>query len=268
MNKAALQLLSFIFIIGLILFYLRYFERHTLFFPSRDLEVLPKESGLDFEEVFFKTSDQKKLNAWFIPLPGAKYTVLFCHGNAGNISHRLEKIKFFHCLGCRVFIFDYRGYGKSSGSPSQAGLYLDAQAAYDYLLARGIKANEIIGFGESLGGAFMIDVASKNKIRALVVESTFSSGKDMAKAIYPFLPYWLFSLRLDSASKIKSITIPKLIIHSLNDEIVPYRLGRKLYELAAAPKEFLQIQGAHNNCFYDSEAILKEKIADFLSRLP
>jgi fermentation-respiration switch protein FrsA (DUF1100 family) len=246
---------------------LRYLEKHTLFYPTKEIDFSPKENGLDFEDVFFKSSGKQKLNGWFIPAAAAKYTIFFCHGNAGNISHRMEKISFFNRLGCNVFIFDYRGYGLSKGNPSERNLYLDAKSAYDYLLSRGIKENQIIGYGESLGSAVIIDVAYRNKMRALIVEGGFSSGKDMAAHAFPFLPYWVFSIRLDSAGKIKSIDIPKLIIHSINDEIVPYRLARKLFEAAAEPKEFLQVSGGHNTCFYDSEAFLKEKVADFLNRI-
>lgn len=253
--------------LGVTLIYLRYIERRSLFYPQREIEFSPKEVGIDFEDVFFATRDNIKLNGWFIPAQDSRYTVLFCHGNAGNISHRFEKINFFRQSGCAVFIFDYRGYGRSQGSPDEKGLYRDAKAAYDYLLSRGVAAGQIIGYGESLGGAVIIDLASKNKMRALIIESTFSSAKDMIRHIYPFLPYWLFASRLDSAGKIKSINIPKLIIHSLNDEIVPYKLGLKLYEGAAAPKELLQIRGGHNTCFYDSEKILRKRIRYFLDSL-
>lgn len=265
--KSAAQLLLFLLILGTVFAYLRYIEKHTLFYPNKEIEYSPKESGLDFEDIFFKTQDNLRLNAWFIPAQGAKFTLLICHGNAGNISHRLEKIIFFHKLGCNVFIFDYRGYGLSQGSPSEGGLYIDTKAAYDYLLSRSIPENQIIGFGESLGSAFIIDLAFRYKMRALIVEGSFSNAKDMARSAYPYLPYWLFSLRLDSESKIKSIKITKLIIHSLNDEIVPYKLGRKLYDAAVEPKEFLQIHGGHNSCFYDSEGLLRQKLADFLNRL-
>ena len=166
-----------------------------------------------------------------------------------------------------MFIFDYRGYGKSKGNPSEKGLYADTRAAYDYLISQGITADKIIGYGESLGGAIIIDLASKNTMRALIIDSSFSSVKDMIKSIYPFLPHWIFVSRFDSISKIKSTAIPKLIIHSVNDEIVPYRLGKKLYDEACSPKEFLEIRGAHNSNFFESEDILSQKIGDFIKRL-
>lgn len=265
--KGLPPLLSLFIALVLLVVYLRYIERRSLFYPAKEIEYLPKDVGLVFEDIFFKTSDNSKLNGWFISSKDSRYTILFCHGNAGNISHRLEKLKFFQELGCNIFIFDYRGYGVSKGRPSEKGLYCDVQGAYNYLLSRKIMPEQIIGYGESIGGAVVIDLASKHRLRGLIVDSAISNAKDMVKIIYPFLPYWVFSSRWDSVNKIKSITIPKLIIHSINDEIVPYKLGRKLYEFAVEPKEFLQIRGGHNSCFFESEQILKEKISDFLKRL-
>jgi len=264
-KNMSLSLFLVIFLVAGFLF-LRYFESHLVFYPTKEVQIFPNDRGLDFEDVFFKTKDNIRLNAWFIPSPKARITVLFCHGNAGNISHRLEKILFLHALGCNVFMFDYRGYGLSKGRPSEKGLYLDAKAAYDYLISRGIRPKQIIGYGESIGSAAIIDLASTQTMAALITEGAFSSGKDMAKNAFPFLPYWLFSLRLDSERKIKSVKIPKLFIHSLNDEIVPFEMGRKLYNAAPQPKEFLQVQGGHNSCFFDSEDILREKMAEFLKR--
>lgn len=266
--KNFLEVLVLLIILGSTIVYFRYVENRTIFYPSRQIEYLPKEFGLEFEDIFFKTTDGLNLNGWFLPHQEAKYTILFCHGNAGNISHRIENLKFFHELGLNIFIFDYRGYGKSKGRPSERGLYLDTQAAYDYLLSRGIPKEQIIGYGESLGGASIIDLAAKNKLKALIVESTFTTAKEMAKIIYPFLPSGVVSIRLDSLSKIKSINIPKLLIHSVDDEITPYRLGKKLFDNACQPKEFLPIRGAHNSAFFESQGILKEKITDFIKRLP
>jgi len=253
--------------IFLIVAYLRYIEKHSLFYPEKEVKFFPSDAGLSFKDVYFESRDGHKLNGWFIPRENARYTVFFAHGNAGNISHRLEKLRFFGQFGCNVFIFDYRGYGKSEGNPSEKGLYADIRAAYDYLISQGITADKIIGYGESLGGAVIIDLASKNTMRALIIDSSFSSVKDMIKSIYPFLPHWIFASRFDSISKIKSTAIPKLIIHSVNDEIVPYRMGKKLYDEARSPKEFLEIRGAHNSNFFESEDILSQKIGDFIKRL-
>lgn len=253
--------------LGFLFVYLRYIESRSLFYPQKEIDYSPKDIGLDFEDVYFQSQDGLKLNGWFIPANNARYTVIFTHGNAGNISHRVEKLKFFNRLGCNVFIFDYRGYGRSQGSPCEKGLYIDTKSAYDYLLSRTIIPGQLIGYGESLGGAFIIALALRNKMRALIVDSAFTSAADMVKHLYRILPPWIFSSRLDSLSKIKSINVPKLIIHSRNDEIVPYKLGQKLYNAAGQPKEFLQIHGGHNSCFFESENILREKIADFIQKI-
>lgn len=257
--------LVFILLIG----YFRYIERKSIFFPMRQIEYTPKDIGLIYKEVFFKAEDGVELNGWFIPAKGAKGIILFLHGNAGNISHRFEKIQLLHDLNLNVFIFDYRGYGKSKGSPSEKGLYLDAKAAYDYLVSKeGILWDQIILFGESLGGAAAIDLASKVKIKAVIVESAFSSARDMAKRIYPFIPSFFITSNFNSVKKIKNIRAPKLIIHSIDDEIVPFELGQKLFEAAPPPKEFLKIRGGHNTAFLNSEMEFKKGIASFISSLP
>ncbi|MBL7070372.1 MAG: alpha/beta hydrolase [Candidatus Omnitrophica bacterium] len=265
--KILLEILLIPAVLGVIIAYLRFTEKRIIFYPSGEIELTPQDIGLKYEDVFFDSRDGVKLNAWFVPVLKEKATIIFCHGNAGNISHRLEKVKAFCDLGYNVLVFDYRGYGKSQGSPSEQGLYSDTQAAYDYLLARGVESNQIIGFGESLGGAVIVDLASKNELRALILESTFSSGKDMSKVIYPYIPPWVFSSRFDSVGKIKSVSAPKLVIHSINDEIVPYRLSRKLYDAAAQPKEFLEIRGGHNSGFFECEELMKEKLASFLNEV-
>ena len=254
-------------IIGIAVLFLRYIEPRKLFYPAKNIDFFPDRVGLSFQEVFFETADKVKLNGWLIPSTDSKYTILFCHGNAGNISHRIAKLKFFNDLGCSVFIFDYRGYGKSQGRPSENGFYRDAEAAYGYLLSRGISDNQIIGYGESIGGAVIIYLASKKTIKALILDSTLSSVKDMIKCAYPFIPSWVFASRFDSENKIRSIRIPKLIIHSLNDEIVPYQLGKKLYESACEPKNFLQIYGGHNSSFYESKELLRRSIGDFIKQV-
>lgn len=248
--------------------YLRYFESHSIFFPMKEMKCFPSDLGLDYEDLYLQTSDKVKLNAWFLPCKNAPYTLIFCHGNAGNIGHRLEKLKFFHGLGLNVLIFDYRGYGHSSGSASEQGIYRDAQAAYEYLLSRKVPPERIISYGESIGGAVAVDLASKNKIGALVVADTMTSSKEMVKELFIIIPYWVFSSRFDSLSKIPKITVPKLMVHSINDEIVPYSLGRRLYEAAPEPKEFLKIRGGHNSCFFESKGIIHDRMSDFLKRLP
>lgn len=252
---------------SLLLLFLRCMEARILFYPLKEIASFPDPADLKFREVYFETADKIKLNGWLVFSKDAGYTVLFCHGNAGNISHRIEKIKFFNELGCDVFIFDYRGYGKSEGRPSEKGFYKDVEAAYGYLMSQGVSWDRIIGYGESIGGAVIVDLASREKMRGLILDSTLTSIKDMIKGVYPFVPHGVFSSRFDSEAKIKTIKTPKLIIHSVQDEIVPFRLGRRLYEVSSKPKDFLQIQGGHNSNFYESEDLLRKGIGDFIKKL-
>ena len=226
----------------------RYLESVGVFFPSRGLGLNPSVMGLAFEDVYFKTRDHLTLNGWFLKNPHASSTIIFAHGNAGNISDRLSKIKFFYDLGLNVFIFDYRGYGKSEGKPSEAGIYLDAQGAYDYLQSQGrVDMENIILYGASIGGTVMIDLATRRNAALLVVESSITNAQDMAHIHYPFVPSFFLSLKFDSMNKVKALSVPKLFIHSPQDEVVPYGIGQKLFEAAAEPKEFLKIHGGHND---------------------
>ncbi|MFC1482978.1 alpha/beta hydrolase, partial [Candidatus Margulisiibacteriota bacterium] len=198
----------------------------------------------------------------------AEFTIIFCHGNAGNISHRLEKIQILYNLDLNIFIFDYRGYGKSKGKPSETGLYKDVAAAFDYLTyQRNISGNTIILYGESIGGCVAIDLAQKVTARALITEETFTSIHDMATIHYPFIPRFMISSQFDALSKIKNVDCPKLIIHSVDDEIVPYYLGEKLFEAARLPKKLLQLHGSHNTAFLDSKEQFKEGLRIFLDTL-
>ncbi len=261
-------LLWLIFFIIISLTGIRYIEKRSLYFPMRKILASPKTAGLPHEEIYFETPDGKRLNAWFIPNDKARFTVIFCHGNAGNISHRIEKISLLYRLGLNIFIFDYRGYGKSQGSPCESGLYKDAIAAYSYLTeGRRILKDNIILYGESIGGAVAIDLAHKAKVRALITEETFTSIKDMAKIAYPFLPYFIFSSRFNCISKIREVECSKLLIHSIDDEIVPFYLGEKLFNAAKPPKKFLKIRGSHNTAFLDSEKQFTEGIKSFLDDL-
>jgi fermentation-respiration switch protein FrsA (DUF1100 family) len=253
-----------IFLLG----YFRYFEHRSLYFPTKEIETLPNNIDLSYEDVYLKTDDGMRLNAWLVPAKHSRYTVLFCHGNGGNISHRIEKIEILNRLGLDVFIFDYRGYGRSSGRPSENGLHKDVRAVYNYLVSeRKVSPDSIILYGESLGGAVAIDLARTESVKALITEATFSSTKDVSRTIYPFLPTFLISSRFDSARKIKDVNIPKLIIHSKNDEIIPFGQSIKLFEVSPEPKKHLVLIGSHNTCFLDSKDLYVSGINDFLKDL-
>lgn len=247
--------------------YVRFYETKLLFLPSKRLQATPADVGLGYEDVFLKTSDQQTLNGWLIKASPKAATIIFLHGNAGNISHRLDKIALLYKMGLNVFILDYRGYGKSQGTPSEPGIYLDAQAAYDYVKGRNdLKGMRILLYGESVGGAAAIDLAKHRQVDGLIAESTFSSAKDMARVILPFIPPVLVSVKLDSVSKLADLKAPKLFIHSRYDEIVPFRLGQKLFQAAAEPKEFLEIDGDHNEGYALSYQIYFGGIKDFLEK--
>jgi fermentation-respiration switch protein FrsA (DUF1100 family) len=227
------------------------FQAHFIYFPIRQLEATPAAIGLAYEEVWLETEDGVRLSGWFIPADSADQVLLFFHGNAGNISHRLESIAVFRRLGLNVFIIDYRGYGQSEGSPDEQGTYLDAVAAWRYLTTeRGFEAGQIILFGRSLGGAVAAWLAQQHTPRALILESTFTSIPDMAVRQFPFLPVRLLArFRYDTLAHMPHIDAPILIIHSPADEIIPYSHSRRLFEAAQEPKAFLELTGSHNQGF-------------------
>ena len=242
-----------------------YLERVSIFYPKRELVLTPQQVGLSFEDVYFKTRDDVKLNGWLVKSPGASAMVLFAHGNGGNIGDRMEKIQRFHALGVNVFVFDYRGYGRSEGKPTEKGIYSDTLAAYDYLARRpDLSSRFFIAYGESLGGAPTVELAVRRHLAGLIVDSSFSSARDMAQKMYPYLPTFLMSVRMNSADKIKTVTVPKLFIHSQEDEIVPYQLGRKLFDAAPEPKEFLTIRGGHNDAALEDKTRYWQGIENFL----
>lgn len=230
--------------------------------------ITPASADLPYEDAYFLTIDNKRLNGWFVPNDKAKFTALFCHGNAGNISHRIDKILILRKLGLNIFVFDYRGYGNSKGTPSEPGLYRDGEAAYEYLVSKKkISKSNIVLYGESIGAAVVIDLASKREIKAIITEEAFTSVKDMAGMVYPFLPYFVFASRFDSASKIRHVSCPKLIIHSVNDEIVPFSLGQRLFDEASPPKRLVKLRGGHNTAFLDSAKEYEDGISSFLGTL-
>ncbi len=247
--------------------YVRYLEKTTIFHPTRLMERTPRSVGLDFEDISFRTKDNVLIHGWLVKHPQGRCTLLYFHGNAGNISDRLEKISLLRKVGVHIFIIDYRGYGQSQGRPSEQGLYEDALGAYDYLLTRkDIEPDKIGAYGTSLGGAVAVDLATKRKLACLVIDSSFTKAADISKTIYPFIPSFLIQTKMDSVRKIKNLAIPKFFIHSPQDEVIPYRLGRKLFEQAPEPKEFLDVRGGHNDNYEQSAELLESKLSDFLRR--
>jgi len=245
--------------------YVRHLERHNIFYPTKEIAQTPRDIPLAFEDIFLKTKDGVAINGWLVPHSPNKSVLIFLHGNGGNISTRLEKIQMFHAMGVNVFIIDYRGYGKSEGQPSEKGVYLDAQAAYDFLKSRKeFTDQKLIVYGESLGGAVAVDLAVNRLVDGIIVDSSFTSAQDMARVIYPFIPSFLINVKLESLSKIQNLRMPKLFIHSPEDDIVPFHLGRKLFDAAEEPKVFLEIQGTHNQGFRSSREKYLQGIENFL----
>jgi fermentation-respiration switch protein FrsA (DUF1100 family) len=243
-------------------------QNKLVFMPSRIVVVTPGSIGLEFEQLTLKTPDGERLSAWFIPADKPRATLLFCHGNAGNMSHRLDSIRIFRDLGLSVLIFDYRGYGLSTGAPSEEGAYIDAQTAWDFLIrTRRLKPENIVIFGRSLGSAIAARLAVQNPPGALILESALTSAADVAQKFYRIYPA-RFLTRIGFATKsvLARNKAPLLLIHSPDDEIVPYAQGRALYELAHPPKSFLDIKGGHNDGFLVSGRHYIAGLARFLDR--
>ncbi len=255
---------------GLLLVFLYFYQSRMLFLPnipSRTVKISPSAVGLAFEPVELVTRDNIKLDSWFIPAPENRGVILFFHGNAGNISHRLDSLLLFHRLGFSTLIFDYRGYGRSQGHPSEAGTYTDAEAAWHYLTGkRSIAPSRIILFGRSLGAAVAVHQAAKHTPGALIVESAFTSVPDMAAELYSFLPVRLLT-RFDynTRQQLQRVSCPVLVVHSRDDEIIPFRHGQALYAAANEPKQFLQLRGGHNDGFLVSGRVYTRTLDEFLS---
>ena len=263
----------------------RWMERNRLFFPDRRLDVNPRSMGMASEDVALVTADGLRLHGWFIPAAPFKASpkdkkpvqgplapkglvVLFCHGNAGNISNRVHKASLLHRLGLSVFLFDYRGFGESEGRPTEKGTYLDADAAYRYLTeTRAIPPERIVIHGESIGNGVAIEAATRHPSRALIVESAFTSIVAMGKLAVSWLPLeWFVSCRYDNLAKLPKVARPVLVMHSRDDEVIPFEMGRALFQAAAEPKQFLELKGTHNDGYVESGPSYSASIRDFLAR--
>jgi hypothetical protein len=229
------------------------FEKRLIYFPFRTLEVTPRDLGLRFDEAHLVADDGVALHGWFLPVEGSRFTVLMAHGNAGNISHRLDRALLIHAkLKADVLLFDYRGYGLSQGSPDEEGTYRDGRAAYRYLATeRGLDPGRIVLFGESLGAAVALQLALESPCRALVLESPFASIPEMARTVLPFWPFGsLLRTRYDNVGKIGRLKVPLLVLHGEGDTTVPFAQGRRVFAAAPEPKRFYAIPGAGHNDTY------------------
>jgi fermentation-respiration switch protein FrsA (DUF1100 family) len=246
-------------------------DKYLIYFPERGLAGTPADVGLEFEDVFFSASDGIRLHGWFVPAR-SDVTLIYFHGNAGNIGHRVDIVLMLHQrLDVNVFIFDYRGYGRSEGSPSERGFYLDAEAALGYLGSRqDIVQSKLVFYGHSIGAAVAVEMATRRQAQAVILESPFTSVKAMARRVYPLLsrivpPGLVVNSKYDSLSKIKRVHSPVLVLHGDRDEIAPFEMGRELFEAANEPKRFYAIKGAsHNDTHLAGGAAYYEAIKGFI----
>jgi uncharacterized protein len=252
--------------VALMLFFL---QSRMVYFPTRAIEATPADVGLAYQDAWMTTDDGVRLHGWWVPHEEARGAVLFLHGNAGNISHRLGTLQTLHRLGLSTLIPDYRGYGRSEGRPSETGTYRDAAAAWGYLTdTLEVPPDRIVLFGRSLGGAVAAERAEHGGAAGLILESTFTSVPDLGAEIYPWLPVRLLArIRYPTLARMPSLTLPVLVVHSREDEIIPYAHGRRLWEAAPGPKWFLDIEGGHNDGHLRSEVRYEAGLAQFLDRV-
>ncbi|MBN2328427.1 MAG: alpha/beta hydrolase [Candidatus Omnitrophica bacterium] len=244
--------------------FFRWCERANLWAPSKTFYGTPRVVDLDYEDVYFETEDGIRLNGWHVPCENPAAAMLFCHGNGGNISYRTESLRQYHSLNLNVFIFDYRGYGKSRGRLTEEGTYRDAAAAYRWLVEKNPDLPVII-FGRSLGANIAVDLAARVEAAGLIYESGFNSTLAIGREIFPYLPVrWIVKYHYDALGKIQNVRMPILVIHSRDDEIVPFHHGKKLFDAAPPPKRFFEIHGGHNDGFIASEEIYLKELQLFI----
>lgn len=266
--KIWLKRLLFVFFSLLIggLLMLTLFQSKLLYHPTQEHDAVPKQNH---ENIWMQSTNGRKIHGWWFPLQQAQITILLCHGNAGNISHRLFFVPMFQKRKAQFFLFDYQGFGKSEGTPSEQGTYDDAKAAWDFLTkTKQIPASQIVIFGRSLGSSIASQLASTVQAKGLILEAPFSSFHDVGKAHFPYLPVrWLARFHYPTALYLQKRSCPLLILHSTQDEVIPYSLGQTCYEQASSPKEFVTIQGSHNDGIFRSEALYFQKVDAFLASL-
>ncbi|WP_434685969.1 alpha/beta hydrolase [Pseudanabaena minima] len=273
-----IRILAFAYIGLAIVLYIG--QSSLVFMPSKDVIETPAILGINFENIQITTRDNINLDTWFVPAKDndlvGKGVILFCHGNGGNISNRISYLPIFRELGLATFLFDYRGYGKSGGTPSEEGTYADVEAAWQYLTQeRQIPPQKIIIYGESLGGAIASYLAQKisqpngnNNAGALVLASTFTSISDRAAELYPFMPIrFLSRFSYNSIERLPSIKIPVLVIHSIDDEIIPFHHGDRNFQVANQPKNLVKLRGDHNGGFLDSLETYRNGLNEFIQSI-
>ena len=237
--------------LAVIYFVLRWFEHRQVYQPYAAMEANGSELGRPFEDVYFQASDRVRLNAWFFPAatgsPRKDWVYLLCHGNAGNISHRLDHVAALLETGAGVLALDYRGYGRSEGRPTEEGTYLDAQAGHAWLRQKGFAAARIVALGESLGGGIASELALRETVGGVILQSTYTSVTDLGAELFPWLPVrWMSTIKYDTRSKLPRIKVPVLIMHSRGDSLIGFHHAEKNFAAANEPKRLWEIAGDHN----------------------
>ena len=269
MNVLLLILLPGVAVYVLLIAYVYVFQARLIFFPNvpgRTLTATPSQIGLGFEDVRITTADRVDLHGWYVAGPSGAPAVILCHGNAGNIAHRLDWLETFCGLGFATLLFDYRGFGRSSGTPTEQGTYLDAQAAWDFLTnTKGFSPRSIVIVGESLGGPIAAHLAKDVAPGALILVSTFTSVANLASNLYWYLPVRLLArIQYPTAEYVARVHVPTLVIHSRDDETIPFLHGEELRRRASGPAQLLEIFGDHNAAFMLSRPKLTEGMRSFL----
>ena len=263
------MLLTGVAVYVLLIAYVYIFQARLIFFPNvpgRTLTATPSQIGLGFEDVRITTADRVDLHGWYVAAPAGAPAVILCHGNAGNIAHRLDWLEMFCGMGFAMLLFDYRGFGRSSGTPTEQGTYLDAQAAWDFLTnTKGFSPRSIVIVGESLGGPIAAHLAKDVAPGALILVSTFTSAPNLARTLYWYLPVRLLARFLyPTAEYVAHVHVPTLVIHSRDDEMIPFLHGEELRRRASGRAQLLEILGGHNAAFMLSRAKLTEGMRSFL----
>jgi uncharacterized protein len=245
---------------------LRWFEYKQIYHPSRTMDAAPGQLGRPFEDVFIPVEHGERVNAWYFPARNAASpVVLVCHGNAGNISHRLDLAALLLEAGAGVLLVEYRGYGRSDGKPGEENTYRDAQAAYHWLTGKGVAGTNIIGYGESLGGGVVSELAVREKLGGLILQSTFTSMTDLGAELFPWLPVRLVStIKYNTRAKLPKLHLPVLILHSRRDDLIPFHNAEENFAAANEPKFLREISGGHNDALWSSRPAMLAAIREFL----
>ena len=278
-TRSWFRLILFLLLVGGLYLLFRGYEQSFLFHPSPTLTKTPQDLDLAFDSVILTTADDVNIHGWYVPQNGGEDQVttaevvpclLYLDGSNGNCSDRLQKSRVFHDLGFDVFIIDYRGYGRSAGAPTERGLMADALAAYSYVLdKRGVKPQRLYLYGEDLGAAVAIDLATKVRAAGLIAEGATASVLEEIEQAWPLIPWqYLLQNKFDSVSKMRNVHIPVLFIHSSDDEVVSFNDSRRLFSLANEPRQLVQIHGSHADAFVNSFDVYYDSISQFVRAEP